>query len=81
MGTYTDQQVFAFGESPVSRRVSFDIDSGASAVIESRNGTGWVVTDTVTASDGVEVFTQNTNIRITPTGTVSYDIDESGRTN
>lgn len=77
MARYTDEQVFKFPAYPEFRALTV-VANGGSVTVSKWDGVEYVIdsTDTITADTNTRIFTQNSNIKITPTGGATYSIDE-----
>jgi len=81
MAEYTTEQEFSFGPYPERRAISVTTHGGT--LVVSRWGgdiQGYVIDpdDTITAdTTNTTIFTQNSNIKLTPTGGAVYSIDEA----
>lgn len=78
MARYTDEQTFSFGPHPEFRALTVTANGGT-LVVSKWDGDGYVIDpdDTITETTNTRIFTQNSNIRLTPTGGATYYIDEA----
>jgi len=78
MARYTDERTFSFGAYPEYRAFSVKANGGSISVAK-WDGQEWITDtdDDVSTDKNGRIFTQNCNVRITPTGGATYSIDES----
>ena len=74
MPRYTDQQEITYLEVHESIYLLTEHDTNGELAIESHNGVGWVLTDTVTTTGGQELFVKGQTIRFTPTNGMAYTV-------
>jgi len=72
MADYNTQEQFNFGSRVDTRGITTD----GEVTLESYTGVSWVVAD-VLPTGSYEIFTRNKQLRITPTTTANYRIDEA----
>lgn len=78
MARYTDEQIFSFGAYPEYRALTVTANGGT-LVVSKWDGQDYVIdtNDTITQDTNTRIFTQNSNIKLTPTGGAVYSIDEA----
>lgn len=78
MARYTDEQEFKFSAYPIERALTV-VANGGTLVVSKWDGLAWVIdtNDTITADTNTFIKTQNSNIKLTPTGGATYSIDEA----
>lgn len=77
MKQFNTEQIFDY--SNVSRDVMFSCSLGGGSIeIYVENGTGWVLSETISADYAGPVFIAGARVKIKPIGGSSYSIDTRG---
>ena len=76
MPRFTDTQEFTYLETFESLALLTDHGTTGELTVESWDGSGWILTDTIIDTGGKEIFVKGQTLKFTPTNGMVYSIAE-----